>query len=103
MKPTPSHQKEAQVRPVMQIVKDVVAKYGWYATRWAINWKNKEGPYLFAYMAFPHGYVLHHTDTVENEVTGARAQLVVFREESLPDPRLKEVNAKPAMREGGYL
>ena len=99
----PSHVKDVQVRPFMQIVKDIVAKYGWYLTRWGINWKSKESPYIFAYMAFPKGYVLHETNTVEDETTGVRAQVIVFREESLEDPRKKLPAVKAAMAEGGYL
>lgn len=100
---TPSHMKETPVRPIMKIIKDVIGKYGWWATRWAIDWKGREEDYIFAYMAFPRGYVLHETATVENEESGAKAQLVLFRREDVPDVRIKELETKPAMAAGGYL
>lgn len=102
---TPSHQKDmSHIRPLGRIFRDTLAKYSWYVTRWAIGWQSEVEPFVFAYMKFPSGYVLHDTATVEDQNSGAKAQLVVFRDSKVEDPRLKVGEVKePAMREGGYM
>ena len=100
----PSNRDMRPVRPIIRIMKDILAKYSWYILRWCIGWKAKEGDYVWAYMTHPQGYVLHDQELQEDKETGLKAQVVVFRKESVEDPRLKKKEGKAhAMHPGGYL
>jgi hypothetical protein len=90
------------------VFKEKIAKYSWWVLRWALGLKDRQEHYIWAYLAYPDGYVKQTSETHEDAM-GYKAEVIVFRHKSCPDPtlptkpKLIDSDNVKAMREGGYL